>query len=233
MPVSSLCLRVSSVPATSMYSDLLVILTPACLIDSAFASPLLVPLPDLRPSTCVPNLGRIYIEPCRCMPPIGFVCLLLDCHTVYRTRSVKVHSTNLCFRVVMARLDNLAAPSAAPAPSPAPAPLPTTAPPVLPPHLSHPERFSGHSGDWLSFLVQCGLHFECRADKWATAEWARNSPVCSTVQLFTDTLCKTFNHTAPSREAARALMGLRQGNRCVSDYANGFRTLAADSGWNA
>ena len=100
---SSLFLRVSSVPAISTYSDLLVIPTPACLIDSAFASPLLVPLPDLRPSACVPNLDlgstRIYIKPYRCLPPIGLVCLLLDCLTVYRTRSVKAYATNLCLWV--------------------------------------------------------------------------------------------------------------------------------------
>ena len=101
--------------------------------------------------------------------------------------------------------------------------------------------------------MQCGLHFELqapsfqterscvaymvsyltgRAEKWATAEWARDSPVCSSVQLFTETLCKGFDHTACGREAARALMDLRQGNRRVSAYAVEFRTLATDSAWN-
>ena len=71
-----------------------------------------------------------------------------------------------------------------------------------------------------------------RAEKWATAEWARNSHVCSSVQLFTETLGKIFNTTRPGREAARELMGIRQGNQSVSDYAIRFRTLATDSGWN-
>ena len=151
------------------------------------------------------------------------------------------------------------APSADPAPSTAPAPgaasalLPTPVTYVKPLHLSHPEKFSGESGDCRSFLVQCGLHFELQApafptersrvaymvsyltgqaEKWATAEWARDSPVCSSVQLFTETLRKVFDHTARGREAARALMDLRQGNRRVSAYAVEFRTLATESGWN-
>ena len=163
------------------------------------------------------------------------------------------------FQQLMDRLDTFTAPSAvlepAPAPTtvPAPASLPTTAPPAVPPRLSRPERFSGDSGDCRAFLVQCGLHFELnaasflterskvaylvsylsgRAEKWATAEWARNSHVCSSVQLFSDTLSKIFNTTNPGREAARALMGFRQGNRRVSYYAIEFRTLATDSGWN-
>ncbi|XP_060924550.1 uncharacterized protein LOC132998821 [Limanda limanda] len=67
-----------------------------------------------------------------------------------------------------------------------------------------------------------------RAERWATAEWIRDSHICSSVQLFTETLSKIFNTTSPGREAARALMGFRQGNRRVSDYAIEFRTLAAD-----
>lgn len=42
-----------------------------------------------------------------------------------------------------------------------------------------------------------------------------------------------FQHVAPGREAARALVGLRQGKRRVSDYAIEFRKLAAESGWNS
>ena len=68
----------------------LVIPIPACLIDSAFDSSLLVPLPDHLPSTCVPNLDWSYIDPCRCLPLVGFVYLLLDCLIVYRTRKVKL-----------------------------------------------------------------------------------------------------------------------------------------------
>uniref|UniRef100_A0AAQ4PPB8 ribonuclease H n=1 Tax=Gasterosteus aculeatus aculeatus TaxID=481459 RepID=A0AAQ4PPB8_GASAC len=150
---------------------------------------------------------------------------------------------------LMDRLDTFATPITVPAP----ASLPAASPPVVPPRLARPERFSGDSGDCRPFLVQCGLHFELnapsfqterskvayvishlsgRAERWATAEWSRNSRICSSVQLFTETLSKIFNTTNPGREAARALMGFRQGNRRVSDYAIEFRTLAADSGWN-
>lgn len=76
-------------------------------------------------------------------------------------------------------------------------------------------------------------HLSGRAEAWATAEWARKSPVCSSVNLFSETLRKVFDRTAPGREAARALVGLRQGRRRAIDYAIEFRTLAADSGWNA
>lgn len=140
-------------------------------------------------------------------------------------------------------------------PATAPGPVPATVPTPLPsfPHLSRPERFSGDSDNCCAFLVQCGLHFELqassfqserakvayiishltgRAEAWATAEWARDSPVCNSLRGFTETLSKIFDHTTPGREAARALMDLHQRGRRVSDYAVEFRTLAADSGWN-
>ena len=160
------------------------------------------------------------------------------------------------FQQLMDRLDTFTAssavlepaPAAAAATAPAPVLLPTIAPPALPPRLSRPERFSGNSGDCRSFLVQCGLHFELNAPSFQTEhskvayvitylsgraeKWARNSHVCSSVQLFTNTLSKIFNTTNLGREAARALMGFRQGNRRVSDNAVEFRTLATNSGWN-
>ncbi|KAI3357029.1 hypothetical protein L3Q82_003663 [Scortum barcoo] len=42
-----------------------------------------------------------------------------------------------------------------------------------------------------------------------------------------------FDHSSPAREASRALLGLRQRNRRVVDYAIEFRTLVVDSGWNS
>ena len=121
------------------------------------------------------------------------------------------------------------------------------------PHLSRPERFSGESGDCRAFLTQCGLHFELqsvhyptdrtkiaylishltgRAEAWATAEWARNSPLCNSFALFSKTFTQIFQHVTPGREAARMLVHLRQGRRRVADYAIEFRTVAAESGWN-
>ena len=75
-------------------------------------------------------------------------------------------------------------------------------------------------------------HLSGRAEAWATAEWVRRSPVCDSLSLFSETFTKIFQHIPPGREAARALVGLRQGKQRVSDYAIKFRTLAADSDWN-
>ncbi len=89
------------------------------------------------------------------------------------------------------------------------------------------------------FLTECSkvayviFCLSSRAEAWAVTEWAKNSPVCYSLDLFTDTLCKISDHSSPRREAARPLMALRQGKRQVSDYAIEFRTLAADSGWNS
>src|SRR4029434_3261692 len=64
-----------------------------CLLDSVIASSLPVPLP-LQPTTCVTTLDWINDDP-RCPSLIGFVCLYLDCLTVYRTRSVKLVNIHL------------------------------------------------------------------------------------------------------------------------------------------
>lgn len=111
----------------------------------------------------------------------------------------------------------------------------------------------GESGDCRPFLSQCDLHFELQASSfpsdrakiayvisylsgcakaWATAEWDRRSAVCNSLPLFIKTFTLVFQTVTPGREAARALVGLRQGRRSVFDYAIEFRTLAADSGWN-
>ncbi|KAK7913158.1 hypothetical protein WMY93_013369 [Mugilogobius chulae] len=133
-----------------------------------------------------------------------------------------------------------------------------TLPAVLPSGSSHvrlssPERFSGESGDCRPFLSQCELHFEFqpasfpsdrakvayiisylsgRARAWATAEWDRRSTVCNSLPRFLKTFNQIFQTVTPGREAAKALVTLRQGRRSVLDYALEFRTLSADSGWN-
>uniref|UniRef100_A0A8C9Z2Z8 DUF4939 domain-containing protein n=1 Tax=Sander lucioperca TaxID=283035 RepID=A0A8C9Z2Z8_SANLU len=122
------------------------------------------------------------------------------------------------------------------------------------PHLARPERFSGDSGDCRAFLTQCELHFELqaaaypsdrakvafiishlsgRAESWAAAEWSQKSVVCDSYSCFTKTFTWIFQHVTPGREAARALVGLRQARRRVSNYAIEFRILAAESGWNS
>ena len=120
--------------------------------------------------------------------------------------------------------------------------------------LPPPERYSGEPGTCRPFLTQCSLLFELqpssypserarvafiisqltgRARDWGTAEWERQSGICSSVKLFSDELKKVFDHVTPGREAARGLLSLVQGGRSVADYSIEFRTIAAESKWNA
>ena len=120
--------------------------------------------------------------------------------------------------------------------------------------LAPPEKYSGDSEGCRTFIVQCELHYHHqpaafptdnskvafmishlsgRAAAWATAEWSRGSPICGSLENFIDTMRKIFNQTTPGREAARALIKLKQHQRSVADYAIEFRTMAADSGWNS
>ncbi|XP_077357364.1 uncharacterized protein LOC144004213 [Festucalex cinctus] len=120
--------------------------------------------------------------------------------------------------------------------------------------LASPERYSGEPGRCQTFLTECDIHFEHlpqafptarsrvafmvshltgRAKTWATAEWARGSSVCQSVQDFQIALRRVFDPENHDREKARALSRLQQGKESVSDYAIRFRTLATDSGWNA
>lgn len=102
--------------------------------------------------------------------------------------------------------------------------------------------------------MQCELHFELevhqyqtphskityiishllgRAEAGATSEWSRRSVICDSLQTLTKSFTCIFQYASSGREAARALMKLRQGRKRVADYAIEFRTLSADSGWNA
>ena len=122
------------------------------------------------------------------------------------------------------------------------------------PRLPPPERYSGEPGTCRPFLTQCSLLFELqpsaypserarvafiisqltgRARDWGTAEWERQSLVCSSVKLFSDGLKRVFDHVTPGREAARGLLHLTQEGRSVADYSIEFRTIAAESKWNS
>ncbi|GLD74543.1 uncharacterized protein AKAME5_002587400 [Lates japonicus] len=108
-------------------------------------------------------------------------------------------------------------------PEPAAALSTPTPPPSGFAFLTPPERFSGDSGDCRPFLTQCGLHFELqpacfptdraevafiisrlsgRAEVWATAEWARHSTICDSLQAFSDTLVQIFQQTGRGRAAS-------------------------------
>ena len=105
----------------------------------------------------------------------------------------------------------------------------------------------GPSSCNVDFILSCRhRHFRRNAPGWRT--WSHTSPAerrsgrlpsgretrpsaprCSYSRR---PYARFFDHTARGREAARALMDLRQGNRRVSTYAVEFRTLATESGWN-
>ncbi|XP_054608715.1 uncharacterized protein LOC129167989 [Dunckerocampus dactyliophorus] len=76
-------------------------------------------------------------------------------------------------------------------------------------------------------------HLSGRAGAWATAEWSRQSPLCSSYSAFAKAMEQVFQRTPPGRDAARSLLRLCQGRRCAADYAIEFRALAAQSDWNA
>ncbi len=115
---------------------------------------------------------------------------------------------------------------------PPPSSPPAQAPPASDARLPPPERYSGAPGSCRPFLVQCSLSFELqpsafptersrvayivslltgRAKDWGTAEWEKQSSICSSVKLFSDELRKIFDHVTPGREVARGLFNLRQG----------------------
>ncbi|KAM3619957.1 uncharacterized protein V6R79_016353 [Siganus canaliculatus] len=99
--------------------------------------------------------------------------------------------------------------------------------------LASPERYSGDPGQCKAFLTDCDIHFEHspqafptdrsrvafmvshltgRARAWATAEWARDSPLCASVTDFRAALRRVFDPVSTDREKARELSRLRQGN---------------------
>lgn len=68
-----------------------------------------------------------------------------------------------------------------------------------------------------------------RAQDWGTAEWEKQSALCSSVSAFSKGLPKVFDHAIPGREAAHGLLNL---NCRVTDYSIEFQTLAVESDWN-
>ena len=99
-------------------------------------------------------------------------------------------------------------------PAPEPSPVPTMPYDRAGAQLASPERFSGEQGQCKSFLIDCEMHYEFsphvfltdrakitfmishlvgRATIWATAEWVRESPLCSSLRDFKEALQKTFD----------------------------------------
>lgn len=152
-------------------------------------------------------------------------------------------------------LDQLAQPiTAAPPLVATAAPAPTMPIVGIGSKLAPPVQFSGELGLCRTLLIDCSIHFELtphafctdqskiafmishltgRAKAWASAEWARGSPLCSFLTDFQAALMRTFDPVTTDREKAQELSGLRQGSGSVCDYAICFHTLVAESGWNS
>uniref|UniRef100_A0A3Q3W030 Uncharacterized protein n=1 Tax=Mola mola TaxID=94237 RepID=A0A3Q3W030_MOLML len=92
-------------------------------------------------------------------------------------------------------------------------------------HLSCPERIFGDSGDCHPFISQCKLHFDFNASAFSSdrAKIAFRisyvTAVCYSLPEFLKTFTQIFQSTTPGREAAKALVFLRQGKRSVIDNA--------------
>ncbi|KAK0134873.1 Retrotransposon-derived protein PEG10 [Merluccius polli] len=147
---------------------------------------------------------------------------------------------------IQEHLGRLRVPEPSPAPTPDPALAsgsPVRSPPASDARLPPPERYAGIPGSCRPFLVQCSLAFELqpsafptersrvayivsllidRARAWGTAEWERQSASCASVESFSAELRKL-----------EGLFDLRQEGRSVADYSIEFRTVAAESSWNA
>lgn len=82
----------------------------------------------------------------------------------------------------------------------------------------------------IAFVIS---HLTGRAKAWASAEWGRGSPICSSLTDFQAALARTFNLVTTDWEKVQELSGLREGSGSVCNYAICFRTLAAESGWNS
>lgn len=62
--------------------------------------------------------------------------------------------------------------------------------------------------------------------------WDRRSAICDSFPLFLKTFSHIFQAMSPGREAAKALVSLRQGQRSMLDYAVKFQMLVEENGWN-
>ncbi|CAM4635437.1 unnamed protein product [Leuciscus chuanchicus] len=115
-------------------------------------------------------------------------------------------------------------------------------------------NYGGRPGTCKGFLTQVSLIFELQpatfaserakiayiisllcdhALDWASTLWRQQSPICSDLKVFTETIQQVFDHPVSGREAARRLLDLHQGHQSVADYAIEFRTLASESKWDS
>lgn len=144
----------------------------------------------------------------------------------------------------------IASPPASTAPE---SPAQATAAGAPEPRIGNPERFNGDPKQVRPFLTSCSLQFSLqprtfategakvgytithltgRARLWGTAEFERQTPACTSFELFAEEMLKVFDLGSSSEEASQDLLSIRQGRRTVADYSIDFRTLARRSPWN-
>lgn len=70
-----------------------------------------------------------------------------------------------------------------------------------------------------------------KAIDWAAAVWEANSLFQRSYAYFVQQLRDVFEYPAGGKDVSTQLLQLTQGRRSATDYAIGFRTLAAQSGW--
>lgn len=145
--------------------------------------------------------------------------------------------------------------SASASPSQSPAPVAQPPPAAFRDAASPPpEPFSGELGKCRGFVLQCSLVFRRspqsfpddaskisyiigllrdKALRWAEAIIDEEKIYRYSYDDFLDLFKQTFSPKISEEEAAKKLWTLKQGNRSAAELVIEFRTLAADSGWNA
>ena len=68
---------------------------------------------------------------------------------------------------------------------------------------------------------------------WAVAIVGRDPRLSTDLPHFLEEFRRVFDHPAAGADAAGPLHSIRQGGRGIVDYTLEFRTLAAESGWDA
>lgn len=82
--------------------------------------------------------------------------------------------------------------------------------------------------DKITFLIAL---LTGRALAWATTTCQHKLNSYSLLQSFLAVFRDTFDHSS-KEERSSSLLRIRQGSRSEANYASGFRTQAAASGWN-
>lgn len=171
---------------------------------------------------------------------------------LFQQQQQEIHEQRRRLDQVLQLLTNLISPSGpAPAPAPAPVSAPDTNTPE--PRIGNPERFNGDPTQAQAFVTSCRLQFSLqprtfategakvayaithltgRAQLWGTAEFERQTPACSSFDLFAKEILKVFDFESTTAEKSQGLLNIPQGRRNFTDHSIHFRTLAMRTSWN-